>query len=132
MEPLLPRGKDDVARAQAVIAAGFPQIAACLSTLIEWMQDCNWPVAITLSPFLASTGAPLAPHVRLVLKSNDDCWKYSIVHRIVAESPELARLLEPELRRIIGSPTPGELAEGVDVVAAAALARSHLHPPGAS
>jgi len=107
----------DTDKADAIVALGYPKVAPILPALVGWMQDMNWPVARLLQPFLANIGAPLAPHIRAVLNSNDDIWKFWTLRFIVAESAELAALLKPELYRLASSSTVGEQAEEVDVQA---------------
>ena len=90
-------------------------------SLLEWLQDINWPVAQVLAPFFATVGADLAPYVRPVLQSQDDVWKYHIIESVVGRSMSLTQALESELRRIVQSPTQTEHAEEVDRVALEAL-----------
>ncbi|MDD3484911.1 DUF5071 domain-containing protein [Azovibrio restrictus] len=120
---LLPSDKLETDKAEAIIAQGFPAVEPVLPALLEWMQDINWPVAQTLLPFLASIGGPLAPHVRHVLETKDEIWKYWVIHCLVCESIELARALKPELQRLALEPTPGEREEELDVVAKEILLR---------
>jgi len=117
LSSLVPRDKMDTDKADAIVALGYPKVAPILPALVGWMQDMNWPVARLLQPFLANIGAPLAPHIRAVLNSNDDIWKFWTLRFIVAESAELAALLKPELYRLASSSTVGEQAEEVDVQA---------------
>jgi hypothetical protein len=120
---LLPADKFDIERARATIALGYPQVDTILPALLEWMKDMNWPVAQTLQPFLASIGLPLLPHVRRVFDTSDEMWKYWVVRCIVGESPELARVLEPELHRLASAPTSIEREAGLDEAAQQVLAR---------
>ena len=90
-------------------------------SLLEWLQDINWPVAQVLAPFFATVGADLAPYVRPVLESQDDVWKYHVIESVVSHSMSLTQALEGELRRIVQSPTPTERSEEVDRVAREAL-----------
>lgn len=122
-EALLPSDKMETEKAKAIVALGFPAVAPVLRLLVEWMQDINWPVAKTLQPFLASIGAPLAPHIRHVLETDDDIWKYYVVCFVVGKSDELARVLKPELLRLASLPTPGEVDEEVDQMAREILVR---------
>jgi hypothetical protein len=117
LSALLPKDKTDTDKAEAVVALGYPVVEPILPALIEWMQDMNWPVARTLQPFLASIGRPLIPHVRRVLSTSDEIWKYGVLHGIVRESAELALELSPELERLARSPTPAERQEKLDELA---------------
>ncbi len=123
MLPALPRDKHDTHRAEAIVAAGFPVVEPLLPTLFEWLRDINWPVARTLQPLLVSVGVAAAPHVRFILNSSDDVWKYFVLAHVVAESPELAIELRHELQRIASIPTHGELEEDVCLEARAILSR---------
>ena len=110
---LVPSGKSETDKAHALVALGFPIVEPVLPQIIRWMQDPNWPVAGVFLPFLVSIGAPMAPHVRSVLATNDDCWKYALLEAVVRQSPELAAALASELTRLAHNPTAGEQAEGV-------------------
>lgn len=90
-------------------------------SLLEWLQDINWPVAQVLAPFFATVGADLATYVRPVLQSQDDVWKYHIIESVVSRSMPLTQALERELRRLAQSPTPSEHAQELDRVAREAL-----------
>ena len=118
---LLPHSKSDTDRAHAVVSLGYPAITPIVPGVLDWLQDINWPVAQIFAPFLASIGAELAPYVRVVLETNDDVWKYYLIQAVVGTSPELAKLLKPELERIAQNPTPSERHEEVNDVALEAL-----------
>ena len=114
---LIPRDKFDTQRAAAAVAAGYPATAPILADLLEWIRDGNWPVAQILAPFLATIGAPLVPHIRTVLATNDGLWKYWTLTDVVQRSPEVAAGLREDLLRCVNHPTPDEAAEGVDEIA---------------
>jgi hypothetical protein len=114
---LLPQDKFDTRRAEAAVNAGYPAVEPFLPELLEWMQDCNWPVAQTLAPFLSSIGLPLAPHVKRILETNDYIWKYWIILLLMRDSQELAAAFRHELIRLVSAPTECEKQEGIDEVA---------------
>jgi hypothetical protein len=94
-----------------------------LGELVEWLQDCNWPVAHVLSPFLASIGKPLVSHIRNVLQTNDGAWKYWVIARLLPSLPEADALeFRPELERLCYSPLPNERNEELDQQARDVLA----------
>ena len=121
LQTCLPRHKADIPAAEAVALRGWPAIEPAAMSLLEWLQDINWPVAQVLAPFFATVGADLAPYVRPVLESQDDVWKYHVIESVVSHSVSLTQALEGELRRIAQSPTPSEHAEEVHRVAREAL-----------
>ena len=122
--PLVPTSKSDLERARAAVAAGFPSVEPVLEELFVWLQDCNWPVAHVIAPFLARLGLVTVPHVRRVLQSNDDIWKYWVLTRVVAPQPEVAAAIHRELERIVREPSQGERKEGV-LESAEELLRGH-------
>jgi hypothetical protein len=112
---LLPRHKQDIERAHAILALGYPAVAGVLPDLMSWLQDYNWPVARIIALLLASIGRPVLPEIRHVLDSGDDIWKYWTLTCVVDEfAPDLIAELRPELERLTLRPTPGERGEEVD------------------
>ena len=110
----LPQSKFDTERADLLVELGYPAVASVLPELIEWLQDYNWPVAHIFAPLLAGIGRPLLPHIRRVLATDDDIWKYCILFCLVEGNPNLVQDLEPELSRLATSPTRDEAAEELD------------------
>lgn len=123
LRDILPKDKFDTDGAEALVALGHPAVEPILPELLAWLQDMNWPVARVIQPFLAQIGAPLAPHLRAALASQDHVWKYWILTQILAESPELRALLREDLERLAWSPIPGERDEELDIEAGALLTR---------
>ncbi len=119
MEPIapIPATKFDVDKAAEVVRVGYPAVEPLIPQILEWIKDLNWPVSRVLQPFLASIGAPLAPHVEAVLAGRDDAWKHSVLSGVVARSPSLAQALTTQLKRLADAPSPGESQEEVDRVA---------------
>lgn len=113
----MPRDKHDLARAEAIVAQGYPAVAPALPDILSCVQDPNWPTAQVLLPFLVSIGAPLVPFIREVLKNDDYAWQYTLLLRVVYPSPELARALEPELRQLATGATAAQRAEELDIIA---------------
>jgi Domain of unknown function (DUF5071) len=117
LRELIPTDKLDTTNAKALVALGYPAVAEALPSMLEWVQDLNWPVARVFRPFLAGIGAPLAPHIRAIVNTTDETWKWSVLQGIVGQSRELAESLRSELRRLEKSPTPREAHEGLQTLA---------------
>ena len=105
--------KHDHEAVERAITAGYPAVESVLPSLLEWMQDINWPVAQTLAPFLASIGKPLIPHLSKIFETDDEIWKAWVISGIVEESPELAFAFRKYLERVADNPTPDEYEEQV-------------------
>ena len=121
---LIPQNKFDTERAGQAVAAGYPAVEPILPELLQWIQDCNWPVAVVLAPFLGSIGTPLIPHIKRILATNDSMWKYWTLNYLVRDSPDVVAALREDLERYANSPTPDESADELDEVA-----RDILRPP---
>ena len=126
---LIPQGKDDIERANAVVAAGYPTVAPILPDLLTSLQDCNWPIAHVLAPFLLSIGSPLIPHIHNIMNTDDEVWKYWIMVAIMRESHEVAQAFREELERLAYSPTLREMAEELNEEAQFTLARHGWYKP---
>jgi hypothetical protein len=124
--PLVPKDKLDLETAQRAVAAGYPAVEPVLYQLLEWIQDCNWPVARELFPFLASIGEPLAPHIRRVFAGDDYVWQYWICC-LFAESPSLYAPFREEIHRIASSPTAEEQRHELDQRCRDAIAQWEPH-----
>ena len=123
LNALIPRHKSDGERCRAVQEAGWPAVEPILPDLLEWLQDYNWPVAKGLAPFLAGIGAPLAPHIRRVLDTDDEIWKYWLLECLVKENEKLASALRVELQALASAPRDDEDRRMLAESAAATLAR---------
>jgi len=114
----LPQHKHDVEAAELIVAVGMPEVEPLLGGILEWLQDYNWPVASILAPLFDQMGEEVVPHIRLILDSDDDLWKYWMV---VIVLPKLSRgaqeLLRPDIERIANHPSDGEVKEEVQLEA---------------
>lgn len=122
---LIPRSKRDLKRARAAVAAGYPAVEPILGELIAWLKDRNWPVVGILDPFLQTVGAPLAPHIRHVLATDDRKWKERVIERLIpALPPEAAAEFRSELDQMCYESVPVEKHD--ELVEAACHALIHF------
>ena len=92
------------------------EIEPILPSLLEWIQDCNWPVAGDILPVLALHQSALVPLIHRVLSPHekDDIWKYWIITCLAPLfSDESINCILSDIQRIAKSPTQGELREEV-------------------
>lgn len=115
---LLPRHKFDVDRVEMIKRMDREQILPLLPDLLEWIQDMNWPVAPSVLELLLTFQKEIVPHVQDILSSDDDNWKWFILHFLVIELPVESRVQFREyLTRVAETPTQNELAEELDEIA---------------
>jgi pimeloyl-ACP methyl ester carboxylesterase len=88
-------------QARAIVRRGYPEVASLLPDLVAWLQDLNWPGALTIAEFLVSIGAPVLPHIKAVLASQDRIWQYWIITEVVVHlEPDVVATLVPELKAL--------------------------------
>ena len=122
-EDLLPRHKFDNDSVEMIKKMDRDKILPLLPKLLEWIQDMNWPVAPSVLGLLLTFQEEIVPHVQDVLSSDDDNWKWFILHFLVIKLPVESRVQFREyLTRVAETPTHNELAEEIDEIAKEILA----------
>ncbi|AVK85139.1 DUF5071 domain-containing protein [Lysinibacillus sp. B2A1] len=117
-EDLLPRHKHDHDRIEMIKKMDRDKILPLLPNLLKWIQDMNWPVAPRVLELLLTFPEEIAPHVQYVLSSDDDNWKWFILHFLIIKLPVESRVQFREyLTRVAETPTDNELAEELDEIA---------------
>lgn len=118
-ESLLPRHKSDNDRVEMIKKMDRDKILPLLPNLLEWIQDMNWPVASSVLELLLTFPEEIVPYVQDVLtSSDDDNWKWFILHYLVIELPKESRVQFREyLTRVSETPKRNELAEELDEIA---------------
>lgn len=117
-EDLLPRHKHDNDRVEMIKKMDRDKILPLLPNLLEWIQDMNWPVAQSVLELLLTFPEEIVPHVQDVLSSDDENWKWFILHFLVLELPVESRVQFREyLTRVAETPTHHELSEELDEIA---------------
>ena len=118
---LIPKDKFDSSNIERLKKLTDNEIEPILPSLLEWIQDCNWPVARDILPVLALHQSVLVPLIHRVLSPNekDDIWKYWIITCLAPLfSDKSINCILPDIERIAQSPTQGEVREEVNKAAA--------------
>lgn len=103
---LLPRHKADTDRVKMIKNMDREQIVPLLPDLLEWIQDMNWPVAPSVLELLLTFPKEIVPHVQDALSSEDDNWKWFILHFLVIKLQVESRVQFREyLTRVAETPT---------------------------
>lgn len=121
---LVPKDKFDSSTIAALKSLADEEIVPILPALLEWIQDCNWPVASDILPVLALHQAALVPLIHSVLGPNekDDIWKYWIIICLIPLFSDVTiDQLLPDIQRIAQNPTQNELREEVQEAAVSFL-----------
>ncbi|MGX2958806.1 DUF5071 domain-containing protein [Peribacillus sp. JNUCC 23] len=117
-EGLLPRNQYDVDWVEKIKKLDRNKNLPLLPDLLVFTQDMNWPVAPSVLEMLLTFPREIVPHVQDVLSSDDDNWKWFILHYLVIELPVESRVQFKEyLTKVAETPTQNELAEELDKIA---------------
>ncbi len=115
---MIPKDKSDSEAVARLKAASEERVAPLVPTLLEWLQDINWPVARPIAEVLREHPTELVEPIRAVLNGDDDIWKFWVLAEVVLPGEgELRLALESEVLRIVNHPTPGEVDEEVHLIA---------------
>ena len=115
---LIPRNKMDFNRVEKLKKQDRNKILPLLPDLLVFTQDMNWPVAPAILEILLTFPKEVIPHVQDVLSSDDDNWKWFILHFLVLELPAESKVHFKEyLRRVAENPTENELEEELPEIA---------------
>ncbi|MEK5333743.1 DUF5071 domain-containing protein [Lysinibacillus sp. FSL W8-0992] len=117
-EVFLPRNKHDIDKVEEIKKLDSNILVSLLPELLVFTQDMNWPVAPGVLEILLTFPKEIVPHVHAVLSSDDDNWKWFILHFLVIELPlESREQFKEYLTRVAETPTEVELAEELDEIA---------------
>lgn len=94
-------------------------------SLLNWLQDINWPGAREASEYLVANLETILPKIREVLRDDDDVWQYFVLNGLVAAMPrEMAREFTSELVEL----TEHDDGHEVNLAAALVLCEKQLCP----
>ncbi|WP_108670429.1 DUF5071 domain-containing protein [Peribacillus acanthi] len=115
---LIPRNKNDFNRVEKIKKLDRNNILPLLPDLLVFIQDMNWPVAPAILEILLTFPTEIVPHVQDVLSTDDDNWKWFILHFLIIELPVESKVHFKEyLTRVAEKPTENELAEELNEIA---------------
>jgi hypothetical protein len=100
---LLPKHRDDVESARAILRLGFPSLEPVLPALFQWLETSGSAVELLVRPFFADLGEPAFELVRSALQAPIKPARKSCLLRFVLPGwpRELVVRLEPELSQLV-------------------------------
>ncbi|WP_343625414.1 DUF5071 domain-containing protein [Flavobacterium lindanitolerans] len=124
---LIPKGKEDTNFINVLKMKSISEIRDLIPQLLEWMQDMNWPQAPLIADYFSPYINEIQEELISILKSNDEIWKYWILHGLILHSeitPSQKILLE--VKRVYLNASKQEKEEEVDVIAKEILEKYKL------
>ncbi|OJX50122.1 MAG: hypothetical protein BGO88_05385 [Flavobacterium sp. 38-13] len=124
---LVPNNKEDLNFINNLKLKSISEIRDIIPQLLEWMQDMNWPQAPLIADYFSPYINEIQEELISILKSNDEIWKYWILHGLILHSeitPSQKILLE--VKRVYLNASKQEKEEEVDVIAKEILEKYHI------
>ena len=87
---LIPKDKFDLDAAKRLSLATPEQVSVVATSLLKWIADMNWPVALELLHVLPKFYKEIIPSIELILinPENDTIWKYWIISQLLIQFPK--------------------------------------------
>lgn len=87
---LIPKDKFDLDAAKRLSLATPEQVSVVATSLLKWIADMNWPVALELIHVLPKFHKEIIPSIELILinPENDAIWKYWIISQLLIQFPK--------------------------------------------
>lgn len=116
---LIPKDKCDESGIEKLKLLSFNEIQPIVPDLLEWLQDCNWPVASSVLEVLCPIIDQITSEILQVLRGDDGVWKYWILSNLISRTSN--PILLQEINRIALFPTKDEKEEEVALIASEIL-----------
>jgi hypothetical protein len=99
---LIPKDKFDLDAAKHLSLATPEQVSVVATSILEWIADMNYPVALEIIHVLPKFHKELLPSIKQILVNpeNDTIWKYWIISQLLIQFPQESLLtLLPIIQR---------------------------------
>jgi len=111
---MIPTSKYDLEAVDALKNASAEEVLRDADKLLEWLQDCNWPVFEGVIGKLSHYGFELYEPIARILHGTDSIWKANIVGFLIPNFSDESQLRYNELlTRLIKNPSDSDFEEGL-------------------
>jgi len=111
---MIPSSKFDLEAIEALQKASDYDVLQNSDVLLEWLQDCNWPVFEGVVEKLSPYGFELRESIENILLGTDSIWKANIVgHLIPKFSCESQLSYTKLLTKLLDNPSHSDYEEGL-------------------
>jgi hypothetical protein len=111
---MIPTSKYDLEAVDALKNASAEEVLRNADKLLEWLQDCNWPVFEGVISKLSRYGFELYEPIARILLGTDSIWKANIVGYLIPKFSGESQLRYNELlTRLIKNPSSSDFEEGL-------------------
>jgi hypothetical protein len=115
---IVPKYKTDIVSCENLALASDDEVKKNLPELLEWLQDCNWPVAPLVIHRIKDLDSSLIDPLKSILNGNDGVWKYSIIINLLNKIRfEVLTELESGIKNLILNSSENDIYEEVNLIA---------------
>lgn len=85
--------------------------------LISWLQDSNWPVALTVKEAMRPFYLEIENSILYVLNTDDEEWKISVIYHLIHNQKENSKLIDEKLKELLNQPNlSDDMIEAIELV----------------
>jgi hypothetical protein len=111
---MIPSSKYDLEAVDALQKASDEEALKDADTLLEWLQDCNWPVFEGITGKLSLYAFELYEPIENILLGTDAIWKANIVGHLIPKFSCESQLIYNELlKNLLNNPSSSDFEEGL-------------------
>lgn len=94
---MIPSSKCDEEAVLALQNAPDNEVLKNAEVLLEWLQDCNWPVFGGVATKLSNYGLELQAPIENILRGTDSIWKANIMGHLIPKFSQEAQIKYSEI-----------------------------------
>jgi hypothetical protein len=83
IKELLPKDKSDNSNIDRLKHLTDEQIQPLIPSLLEWLQDFNWPIAEEILQLIVARQNLVIPYVNNIFRGDDRMWQYWMLTKLV-------------------------------------------------
>lgn len=111
---MIPKSKFDQEAVLVLQNASDVAVLEDAEALLEWLQDCNWPVFDGVVTKLSDYGLELKAPIENILHGTDTIWKANIIGHLIPKFSYKAQMKYKEiLNELLANAQNADYEEGV-------------------
>lgn len=114
IEDLIPNDKFDNKNIKQLYTLTDEEIKPIIYSLLEWIQDYNWPVAQEMIHVLKKRENLIFPYISEILNGDDISWKYWVMELLIPDFTfEHKSVLKGDILKLINKSETDEDTESI-------------------
>lgn len=126
MKNIIPKHKSDIKAVENLDCYTIAEISEEIPLLLEWLKDCNWPVAHPIYTYFRRHINEIDEHIISIFRSDDCMWKYWTIALIASAEQKPNDNIIAALRNLVVNSTEDDIDCGVNIAAKELLDKLEL------